>query len=236
MPKKFRTESQVAKLIRLASEVKIKKLKKYEDEYMIQKEENEKFERMLAQYQMKYNEDRKVMQLEIGQLQQRIKKFEIDQKNYESIIADYKQIIQRQELKIESFTNATVRILIDHNNSDILIKHLFQAQNQKIHDTKRNNNNTDNIDSLDDATQRIRELELQLARAKVAQVEAECQNQNLKHQLNSSLSQHRSSLPNSSGWKLKFDSMINNIPSSIPTFQSHISEFAHQLNTFDETK
>lgn len=42
LPKKFRSESQVNRLIKLASECKVKKLKKYEDEFMIQKEENEK--------------------------------------------------------------------------------------------------------------------------------------------------------------------------------------------------
>lgn len=106
LPKKFRSELQATKLIRLASEFKVKKLKKYEEEFLIQKEENDKFERMLSQYQLKYNEDRKTMQNEISQLQRRIKKFEIDEKKYESIIHEYKQIIQRQEL--ESMKTPTV--------------------------------------------------------------------------------------------------------------------------------
>lgn len=76
---------------------------------MIQKEENEKFERMLSQYQMKYTEDRKTMQNEISQLQRRIKKFEIDEKKYESIIQDYKHIIQRQELQMENLKTTGVR-------------------------------------------------------------------------------------------------------------------------------
>ena len=108
LPKKFRAESQVTKLIKLASECKVKKLKKYEDEFMIQKEENEKFERMLSQYQMKYNEDRKIMQCEISQLQQRIKKFELDEKKFENIIQDYKLIIQRQEQQLESLKTLKV--------------------------------------------------------------------------------------------------------------------------------
>lgn len=102
LPKKFRLECQVTKLIKLASECKVKKLKKYEEEFMTQKEDNEKLEKMLSQYQMKYNEDRKMMQGEILQLQQRIKKFEIDEKKFENIIQDYKLIIQRQEQQLES--------------------------------------------------------------------------------------------------------------------------------------
>lgn len=118
LPKKFRLEGQVSKLIRLASECKVKKLKKYEDEFMIQKEENDKFERMLSQHQMKYNEDRRTMQNEISQLQRRIKKFEIDEKKYENIIQDYKQIIQRQELQLEKFkSSSTVVSLLNHFHS-----------------------------------------------------------------------------------------------------------------------
>lgn len=109
LPKKFTKEGQASKLTRLASECKVKKLKKYEDEFMIQKEENEKFERMLSQYQMKYTEDRKTMQNEISQLQRRIKKFEVDEKKYESIIQDYKHIIQRQELQLENLKTTGVR-------------------------------------------------------------------------------------------------------------------------------
>lgn len=102
LPKKFRAEVQVTKLIKLASDCKVKKLKKYEDEFMIQKEENEKFEKMLSHHQMKYNEDRRMMQSEILQLQQKVKKFELDEKKYESIIQEYKLIIQRQEQQLES--------------------------------------------------------------------------------------------------------------------------------------
>lgn len=108
LPKKFRAEGQVTKLIKLASECKVKKLKKYEDEFMTQKEENEKFEKMLSQHQMKYNEDRRMLQGEIQQLQQKIKKFETDEKKYENIIQDYKLIIQRQEQQLETFKNGTV--------------------------------------------------------------------------------------------------------------------------------
>ena len=109
LPKKFRSEHQAAKFIRLASECKIKKLKKYEEEYLIQKEDNQKFEKMLQQYQFKYNEDRKAMRGEISLLQEQVKKHESDKKNFESIIHDYKQIIQRQEQEMEYLKNPNVR-------------------------------------------------------------------------------------------------------------------------------
>lgn len=82
---------------------------------------------------------------------------------------------------------------------------------------------------------------MKLAQSKVSQVESECQNQNLQHQLNTLIARTSAqpiSAPTNS-WKTKWDNVVSNIPSvaqTIPTFQSHISDIAHQLNSFDETK
>lgn len=227
LPKKIRSESQAAKLIKLASEVKVKKLKKYEAEYLIQKEENDKFERLLSHHINKYNEDRKVMQNEISQLQRKIRKYEADEKKYESIILDYKQIIQRQEqLDIKS-SLVSIKML---KTLKITLNCYFQPAESK--DVKELGNLK--LCSLELATNRIRELEMELAQAKVAQAESECQNQSLHHQLNAIIAktsiQHSTNTPYS--WK---DKLFNNIP-SIPTFQSHISEIGNQLTSFDEKK
>jgi hypothetical protein len=90
---------------------------------------------------------------------------------------------------------------------------------------------------------------MELAQAKVSQVETECQNQNLQHQLNGLIARttasltpnnNTPSLPPTNSWKTKWDNLTTAIaPSvqhSIPTFQSHISNLAHQLNSFDEAK
>lgn len=108
LPKKYRSEVKVMRFIKTASECKLKKLKKYEDEYNMQKKENENFERRFAQYQQKYNDDRKVLQNEIANLNEKIRKLEMEQKRNDNIIQDYKQIIQRQELQLESLKNSDV--------------------------------------------------------------------------------------------------------------------------------
>ncbi|KAG5681968.1 hypothetical protein PVAND_011367 [Polypedilum vanderplanki] len=214
LPKKFRSEAQVSKLIKIASECKIKKLKKYEEEYNTHKEDNEKLEKMLAQYQLKYLEDRKLMKAEITQLQQRIRKLENDEKNSERIISDYKNIITRQEQQLEILRNATTTT---HDK-------ILPTTDQDCNDTT----------SL---KQRIKELEVELAMAKVAQVESECQNQHLKHQL-MNMTNNKNSSQNSNSWRQKFDAVVNsvnipamnNIAANIPTFQSHISELTHLSN------
>lgn len=101
------------------------------------------------------------------------------------------------------------------------------------------------IDSLDIAAKRIRELEMDLAQSKVSQVETECHNETLKHQLNTMHAKNTAGTPNNNNnptanqtWRSKWDNLTTNVATnvSIPTFQSHISNFAHQLNSFDETK
>lgn len=88
---------------------------------------------------------------------------------------------------------------------------------------------------------------MELAQSKVSQCESECQNQNLQHQLNALIAKTATQqIANSTShpWKLKWDNVVNNIPSvaqNIPTresFKSHISDIAQQiqLNSFDETK
>lgn len=82
---------------------------------------------------------------------------------------------------------------------------------------------------------------MELAQSKVSQVESECQNQNLHHQLHALIAKNATQQNNSTtshSWKIKWDNVVNNIPSvaSIPTFQSHISEIANQINSFDESK
>ena len=104
--------------------------------------------------------------------------------------------------------------------------------------------NDKEVNSIEYASQRIRELEMDLAQSKVAQVESECQNQSLQHQINALLAKNASSqtsnnISSSNPWRVKWDNVVNNIPSvaqTLPSFQSHISDIANQLQSFDESK
>lgn len=101
LPKKFLTESQVLKLMKQACDFKISKLRKYEDEFKIQKKENEKTEKLMKQLEFKFSDEKKSLQNEVIKLNRKIKVFEESQKQHETIIFDYKKIIQRQEELID---------------------------------------------------------------------------------------------------------------------------------------
>lgn len=77
---------------------------------------------------------------------------------------------------------------------------------------------------------------MKLAQSKVSQVESECQNQNLQHQLSTLIAKLNNSQPantsaaNSWKAKIKWDTVV------VPSFQSHIADIANQLNSLDEPK
>lgn len=81
------------------------------------------------------------------------------------------------------------------------------------------------LDPLNIALQRIRELELELAQTKLAHVEAECKNQDLNHQLNTTLTEIQSS--RNSSWQPWLSKTINTIQEKVatrrdvPSFQSY---------------
>lgn len=82
------------------------------------------------------------------------------------------------------------------------------------------------LDPLNVALQRVRELELELAQTKLAHVEAECKNQDLNHQLNTTLTeiQGRNSGSSWQPWLSKTISTLHEKVATrrdVPTFQSY---------------
>jgi Rab GTPase-activating protein 1 len=100
VPKKCRNEAQAKKLMKMACDWKIKKLKKYEDDYKIKKDEQERIEQAAKQYELRFNEEKKVLLGEITHLHEKLGKASLTEQTSASIIADYKQIIQRHEQQI----------------------------------------------------------------------------------------------------------------------------------------
>lgn len=98
-------------------------------------------------------------------------------------------------------------------------------------DSKKDEQPLGPLDPLHLATQRIRELELELAQTKLAQVEAECKNQDLNHQLNTTLAELQN---NRGSWQPWISKTINSIQEKVstrrdvPTFQSYTNSANQQ--------
>lgn len=84
------------------------------------------------------------------------------------------------------------------------------------------------LDPINIAAQRIRELELELAHAKLQHVEAECRNQSLTHQLTATITEMHA---NRNSWQPWLSKTLNSLQekvttrgsrdATLPTFQSY---------------
>uniref|UniRef100_A0A1B6CKT3 Rab-GAP TBC domain-containing protein n=4 Tax=Clastoptera arizonana TaxID=38151 RepID=A0A1B6CKT3_9HEMI len=196
LPKKCRNEETAKQLMKLACSLKVKKLKKYEQEFMALKarqdsEQND--EQYAAEAEkLKYallrsEEEKQLLEQEVVKvkdiLKREVKKAENDSIRNSTIIAEYKQICQRldsEQLAAKTSLNQLKKKVAGCEKcSEIVTEEVSQNENEEEATLTR-------------YQERIKELELDLARAKLAQVEAECQNQDLTHQLNETLTELQS--------------------------------------------
>ncbi|XP_049297656.1 rab GTPase-activating protein 1 isoform X1 [Anopheles funestus] len=270
LPKKCRSETQAQKLMKLSFECKVKKLKKYELEYLAKKEETERKEQELKQYKQRYGEERDKLQQEIGLLNEKIDSMAREDRKNVGIIQDYKRIIQRQEAengKLHTMLDDLTKTISTCSKCTASIPqssplHKSYGKNFQQANTVNNNNEQQNhpladqpdggsstgtgggkhagasavigglgpLDPLVIASQRIRELELELAQTKLAQVEAECKNQDLHHQLNTTVTELQATR---SSWQPWLSKTLNSIQEKVvtkrdvnppaPTFHSYAS-------------
>ncbi|XP_050090218.1 rab GTPase-activating protein 1-like isoform X2 [Anopheles aquasalis] len=277
LPKKCRSETQAKRLMKLSFECKVKKLRKYELEYMAKKEETERKEQELKQYEQRYGEERAKLQHEISTLNEKVEQMVREDRKSAGIIQDYKHIIQRQETengKLHTMLDELTKTVSTCSKCSSSIprssplhasygRNLQQANsvNNNVHNqtnhpsedqldggggggSDQNNSNAVTairdlgpLDPLVIATQRIRELELELAQTKLAQVEAECKNQDLLHQLNTAATELQATR---SSWQPWLSKTLNSIQEKVatkrdvqqpgPTFQSYAASDAMMKN------
>lgn len=128
LPKKCRSPSQARRIMKMACERKVKKLKQYEDEFMVKKQDKERLEKETQIYETRFGEERRKMRAEIDDLQQKLteanERAVATENKHTGIIQDYKRIIQRMEQDLvtlnESLQNAMVILLLIINKTSKL--------------------------------------------------------------------------------------------------------------------
>ncbi|XP_054731895.1 rab GTPase-activating protein 1-like isoform X1 [Anastrepha obliqua] len=249
LPKKCRSPSQARRVMKMACERKIKKLKQYEEEFLLKKQHKERIEKEAQVYENRFGEEKRKLQAEIDDLQKKLSEANEraieKEKKHTGIIQDYKQIIQRLEHDTTNL-NETVGNVMNivskckncvqqMENTDHSVKlPTLTTRSSSVKSTQRGCNKQaidaplGPLDPINVATQRIRELELELAQAKLAHVEAECRNQDLHHQLNAINAEMHS---NRNSWQPWLSKTLNSLQekvttrssrdAALPTFQSY---------------
>ncbi|CAH1983293.1 unnamed protein product [Acanthoscelides obtectus] len=250
LPKKCRSEEAAKQLIKLACSIKVKKLKKYEADFMalkdgweiisldseaVEHKENEASEvEQLRVTLSRYEEERKMMMDEISQLKDMLKRevnqADTEKKNDTAMINDYKLIRQRLDAQLRTvkaeMEDLTAKITISCEKCSEFLKKDEKDPLKRPADPIK-------------GEERIRELELELAQTKLALVEAECRNQNLTHQLRAAEIELQTTKNSWPPWLSKtltsikevtnkkdfpnFNVSQSGLPNTNPTFISHIN-------------
>ncbi|XP_055372959.1 rab GTPase-activating protein 1-like isoform X2 [Condylostylus longicornis] len=244
LPRKCRKEREADRVLKMACDRKIKKLKQYEEEFIIRKRNEELLEKEAQIYEAKFGEERKKFHAEIKDLQKKFddanEKINQNEKRHSNIVEDYKQIINRQEQQITKLNCMLEDITRTVSTCQSCSTCIHQGDTKINKDfktaleenTKKVEMPLGPLDPLHLAQQRVRELELELAAVKLAKVEAECENQELNHQLNTTLTEMQS---NRNSWQPWLSKTINTIQEKVtttrrdtPTFQSYTNSSHNQ--------
>ncbi|KAJ8680841.1 hypothetical protein QAD02_016628 [Eretmocerus hayati] len=191
LPKRCRNEEVSRYIMKLACSITLKKLKKYEAEFMTLKEAQDNAEEFgneveqLRAAAARNDEEKIRLEAELSQvkemLQREVARADSDSRRNAVIIAEYKQICQR----LEDDYNTAKSSLSDLRAK---ISKCDKCSSLSTDSSNGSNASSNPLDSRSDpvlnrAQERVRELELELAQTKLAHVEAECRNQDLTHQL-----------------------------------------------------
>lgn len=117
LPKKCRSPAQARKMMKMACDRKVKKMRQYEEEFVTNKEATEKQEAVDKQFDLKFNEERQQLRAEIILLKTKYDQF-VEKQNAAGqtmaiILQDYKQIIQRQEQQLAKSNQCIEDLKVD---------------------------------------------------------------------------------------------------------------------------
>ncbi|XP_046612096.1 rab GTPase-activating protein 1-like isoform X1 [Neodiprion virginianus] len=197
LPKRCRNEEVSRYVMKLACSVALKKLKKYEAEFMTLKEAQENADEYSNEVEQlrgavaRGEEEKLRLEAELAQvkemLQREVAKACTENRRSSVIIAEYKQICQRLEDDHNVAKSALNDLRSKVSNCEQCRSSIVQSPKALPDSTQNMENRIDSV--LHRAQERVRELELELAQTKLAHVEAECRNQDLTHQLHATASE-----------------------------------------------
>ncbi|KAF0299150.1 Rab GTPase-activating protein 1 [Amphibalanus amphitrite] len=214
LPKRYRHEENARQLVKTAVATKVKKLRKYEKEYLAAKgmrpgwsetcaeEQCERLSKDLATSQTRLadteEEKRRLLEesCQVKELLKReLRKGETELQRNVAIIADYKQICKQLSERLEReqlAASSEIQLLKDivkscEGCSQRLSSESLRPVQHPLSDL------CEEQDPVRARDARIRELELELATTKLAQVEVECKNQDLTHQMGAALAELQAS-------------------------------------------
>ncbi|KAG7188171.1 hypothetical protein KM043_013388 [Ampulex compressa] len=197
LPKRCRNEEVSRYVMKLACSVTLKKLKKYEAEFMTLKEAQENADEYSNEVEQlrgtvaRNEEEKQRLDAELAQvkemLQREVARADAESRRSNVIIAEYKQICQRLEDDYNAAKTTLNELRTKVSKCEKCRTCIMDSSNILADIAHPLENRIDPM--LHRVQERVRELELELAQTKLAHVEAECRNQDLTHQLHATASE-----------------------------------------------
>ncbi|XP_020282361.1 rab GTPase-activating protein 1-like isoform X2 [Pseudomyrmex gracilis] len=197
LPKRCRNEEVARYVMKLACSVTLKKLKKYEAEFMTLKEAQENADEYSNEVEQlrgtvaRNEEEKQRLEAELLQikemLQREVTRADAESRRSNVIIAEYKQICQRLEDDYNAVKKTLCELRAKVSKCEKCRTCIIDSTNILADISHPLENRIDPV--LHRVQERVRELELELAQTKLAHVEAECRNQDLTHQLHATASE-----------------------------------------------
>ncbi|XP_077268303.1 GTPase activating protein and centrosome-associated isoform X3 [Temnothorax americanus] len=197
LPKRCRNEEVARYVMKLACSVTLKKLKKYEAEFMTLKEAQENADEYSNEVEQlrgtvaRNEEEKQRLEAELLQikemLQREVARADAESRRSNVIIAEYKQICQRLEDDYNAAKTTLSELRAKVSKCEKCRTCIMDSSNILADIAHPLENRIDPM--LHRVQERVRELELELAQTKLAHVEAECRNQDLTHQLHATASE-----------------------------------------------
>ncbi|KAG0721039.1 Rab GTPase-activating protein 1 [Chionoecetes opilio] len=238
LPKKYRNEDVARQLFKLATSIKVKKIKKYEKEYLALKEQEalqedpvmrlEKENRRLLEDRMRLERENDDLAQELVNskitmrkgldqvkelLKREVEKGDVETQSKSAIIADYKNICSQLSERLDKEQAANARTI-----------NMYKAKVSSCEGCSALLSpvcgpplevGTEESPAVTRLQQQVRELELELAKTKLALVESECKNQDLTHQLTTAVRELQAT--KNSSWFQKTITSISSLKGSSPS-------------------
>ncbi|KAL4091109.1 hypothetical protein QTP88_025849 [Uroleucon formosanum] len=192
MPKKVRNEEVARQLIKNACTVKLKKIKKYEQQFLALKEAQENAENFTSELdQVKMTlkqteEEKNRLEEELTRvkniLKKEITKADTEINRDQTIIKEYKQICQRLDAEQASM-RAVIQLLKNTLGECTRCRSFIETPLLSNDVLSQSGDTSGSVMEENKLSKRITELEIELAQTKLALVESECRNQDLGHRL-----------------------------------------------------
>ena len=221
IPKTYRNEENARHLMQVASQIKLKKLKKYEKEWLAIKSaeraredpvlrlekdnkrlqhenlrldtENDNLARELVNSKIEMRREidaiedaRDHVEKELEGCKSLLSESADERKRLEGETEQLKQLLKREIDKFDAEIATKTNVISEYKTicsqlSEKLEK--VQRSTQQLTQTNATGDGAKKLETEDSIDDRIKELELELAKTKLALVETECKNQDLTHQL-----------------------------------------------------